>query len=235
MTNPIKPPLASASMLFFLAAAAWLSSGEPLRAQQRDPAVEVYGLTGAYYFGHNPNVLKNREWRPLMGMGVLFPWGTKWAFMLDGVTSRLEVNEGPHGPLTDHPYSEFYRVNPGIPNEDVTTQRLIAILPSIVRMWRREKFSIYVGGGFGVEHQRQRIRYRPVDVRENAAGGRTLVRADGFVESRDAVSTTPLILRAGGLVNLAPRVVLRTGYSYLLGYTDSPASQSLEAGIGFRF
>ncbi len=207
----------------------------PLRAQQRDPAVEIYGLTGAYYFGNSSNVLKNREWNLQIAVGGLFPLGSKWALMLDGVTSHLEVNEGPHGPYTDHPFSEFYRVNPGIRNDDVTTQRLIAILPSVVRMWRRERFSIYIGGGLGLEHQRQLIRYQPALPQENPDGSSTLVRAEEFVESRDAVSVAPLIFRAGILMNLAPRVVLRGGYSYILGYVDTPPSQSLQVGIGYRF
>ena len=47
------------------------------------------------------------------------------------VEPSLEVkSEGPHGPYTDHSFSEFYRVNPGVQNNDLTTQRLIAILPS---------------------------------------------------------------------------------------------------------
>ena len=103
------------------------------------------------------------------------------------------------------PFSEFYRVNPGIQNEDVTTQRLIAILPSVVRLWRRERFSIYIGGGLGLEHQRQLIRYRPVDVQEHPDGSNTLVRAEEFVESRDAVSIMPLIFRVGMLMSLAPQ------------------------------
>jgi hypothetical protein len=63
----------------------------------------------------------------------------------------------------------------------------------------------------------------------------SLVREEEFVESRDAVSVTPLILKAGILLNLAPRIVLRAGYSHVITYLDAPASKSLEAGIGYRF
>ena len=219
----------------FAAIALQLFSGVPLRAQQRDPAVEIYGLTGAYYFGNRSHVLKGAEWNPQAGAGVLIPLGSSWAVLMDGVTSRLEVNEGSHGPYDDHPYSEFYRVNPDIRNEDVTTQRLIAVLPSVVRLWRRDRFSIYLGAGFGFEHQRQLIRHRPVDEREHPDGSSRLVRAEGFVDSKDSVSTTALLFRAGLLVNLTPRVVLRGGYSHILGYLDTPASRSLEVGIGYRF
>ena len=240
MSNPSRPvnPRASVrqSIFFILAAITWqLCSWQPLCAQQRDPAVEIYGLTGAYYFGQSPNVLKNRQWNPQFGVGGLFPLGSKWALMIDGVTSHLEVNEGFHDQYTDHPFSEFYRVNPGIQNNDVTKQRLIAILPSIVRLWRRDRFSIYIGGGLGLEHQRQRVRYQPVNVQENPDGSTTLVRAEEFLESRDAVSVGSLIFCAGMLINLAPRVVLRGGYSLIPGYLDTPSSQSLQVGIGYRF
>lgn len=226
MRNPV---------LFFMLAAAVLKhfGGMPLPAQQRDPAVEIYGLTGAYHFGNRANVLKGGESNPQVAVGALLPLGSHWAVLTDGVTSRLEVNEGPHGPHDEHPYSEFYRVNPDVRNEDVTTQRLIAVLPSIVRMWRRDRFSIYLGGGLGLEHQRQLIRYRPI--REHSDGSGFLIRAEGFVDSRDSVLANALLFRGGLLVSLTPRLVLRGGYSHILGYTDTPASRSLAVGIGYRF
>lgn len=226
MRNPV---------LFVMLAAAVLQhfGGVLLSAQQRDPAVEIYGLTGAYHFGNRSNLLKGGEWNPQAAAGFLLPLGSRWAVLTDGITSRLEVNEGLHGPHDDHPYSEFYRVNPDVRNEDVTTQRLIAVLPSIVRLWRRDRFSIYLGGGLGLEHQRQLIRYRPI--REHSSGSGLLARADGFVDFRDSVSATPLLFRAGLLVSLTPRLVLRAGYSHILGYLDAPASRSLAVGIGYRF
>ena len=220
---------------FALAATLQLCSWEPLCAQQRDPAVEIYGLTGAYYFGNRSNLLKGGEWKPQLGVGGLFPLGSKWALMIDGVTSHLEVNEGPHGRYDGHTYSEFYRVNPGIQNNDVTTQRLISILPSVVRLWRRDRFSIYIGLGLGFEEQRQLIRYQPALQQENPDGSRILVRAEEFRESRYVVSVMPFNLRAGMLVSLAPRVVLRGGYSQIAAYWDTAASKSLEVGIGYRF
>ena len=174
MNKPTRPVNLWCSYFFVLAATLQLCSWEPLCAQQRDPAVE--------------NVLKNREWKPQVGVGALFPVGSKWALMIDGVTSRLEVNEGLHGPYTDHSFSEFYRVNPGVQNNDLTTQRLIAIVPSFVRLWRRDRFSIYAGGGLGLEHQRQHIRYQQAFPQENPDGSTTLVREEEFVDSRDAVS-----------------------------------------------
>ena len=201
IANPTRPldPWRYASPYFFILAATALQlfSGAPLCAQQRNPAVEIYGLSGAYYFGNRAHVLKGGEWKPQAGAGALLPLGSSWAVLIDGVRSRLEVNEGPQGPYDDHPYSEFYRVNPAVQNEDVATQRLIAVLPSVVRLWRRDRFSIYIGGGLGWEHQRQLIRYRPVDKREHPDGSSLLVRAEGFVDSRDSVSAFPLLFRMG--------------------------------------
>lgn len=221
--------------VLILAAIAQLCSSTSLCAQQRDPAVEIYGLTGGYYFGNRAHVLKGGEWNPLIAGGILVPVGRKWAVMVDGVTSHLEVNEGVHGPFDEHPFSEFYRVNPGVQNNDVTTQRLIAILPSVIRLWRRDRFSFYAGGGIGLERQSQFIWYQPVDVQENLAGSSVLVRSEEFVESRDTVSTTHLIVRAGVLVSLAPRIVVRGGYSHVIGYFDTAAPRSLEVGVGYRF
>lgn len=212
-----------------------MCSSASLCAQQRDPAVEIYGLTGGYYFGNQAHVLKDGEWNPQVAGGILVPVGRKWAVMVDGATSHLEVNEGAHGPYTDHPFSEFYRVNPGVQNNDVTTQRLIAVLPSVVRMWRRDRFSFYAGGGLGLERQSQLIRYQPVDVLENLDGASVLVRSEEFVESSDTVSPTPLIVRGGVLVNLARRIVLRAGYSHVIVSFDTTGSRSLEVGIGYRF
>ena len=221
--------------IFVLAATLQLCSWEPLCAQQRDPAVEIYGLTGAYYFGNRSNVLKGGEWKPQLGAGALLPLGSKWALMIDGVTSHLEVNEGPHNRYTYHPFTEFYRENPGIQNNDVTTQRLISVLPSVVRLWRRDRLSIYIGLGLGFEQQRQLIRYQPAYEHESPDGSRILVRSEEFVESRDVVSIMPFNLRAGVLMSLAPRVVLRAGYSQIVAYVDTAASRSLEVGIGYRF
>ncbi len=235
--GPVPSPRATPwrPYLFVLAAMLQLCGWEPLCAQQRDPAVEIYGLTGSYYFGNRRDVLKAGEWKPQFGAGVLFPLGAKWALMIDGVTSHLEVNEGPHGGYTYHPFTEFYRQNPGIQNNDVTTQRLISVLPSVVRLWRRDRFSIYIGIGLGFEQQRQLIRYQPAYEQENPDGNRVLVRAEEFVESRNVSSIPPLNLRAGVIMSLAPRVVLRAGYSVVGAYFDAAASQSLEVGIGYRF
>ena len=98
----------------------------------------------------------------------------------------------------------------------------------------------------GFEHQRQLIRYRPVNELSNSRGDDSaefeeefdygpLVRSEEFVESKDVVTTAAIIVRGGVLINLSPRFVLRTGHSWILTYFDSPPSQSIEVGIGYRF
>ena len=231
---------------FALALSAPCQFQAPLCAQQRDPAIEVYGLTGAYFFGNSSNLLKGGEWRPHIALGALFPFGPKWAVLVDANRSKLQVREGLHSPESYTGTATFYQRNPGIPDEDQTTQRLIAVLPSVVRLWRRERFSLYFGGGLGFESQSQLIRHRlvselavpdgerPVDALGEFTYG-TLVRAKEFTETTDVVTSSTLILRGGVLVNLAPRVVFRAGYSFLPAYIDTPASQSLDVGIGYRF
>ncbi len=217
------------------AAAVQLSSSASLGAQQRDPAIEVYGLGGGYDFGNAAETLKDGKWSPQVAGGILVPVRQRWAVMFDGATSHLKVNEGIHGPRTIHPSTEFYRLNPEIQNDDVTTQRLIAVLPSVVRLWRWDRFSIYAGGGLGLERQNQIIRHRPILAQENPDGTHTLVRSEEFSESRNSVVTSTLIVRAGVLVSLAPSIVLRGGYSHIVGYFDTSASRSAEIGIGYRF
>ena len=96
-----------------------------------------------------------------------------------------------------------------------------------------------LGGGFGLEHQSQLIRYRPVDELAVTDEGEItfgpLVRAEAFIDSRDVVTSGAWILRGGVPVNLSARIVLRAGYWFLPVYLDAPAPQSIEVGIGYRF
>lgn len=227
------------------------ASAQPIKL-----GVEVYALAGGYYFGNESHLLKNRRWAPSYGAGVFIPVLSKWGLLVDGVASRLKVNEGLHGPGTGHPQVWFYESRPDIAANDVTTQQLITIHPSFVRRWQRDRLSFYFGGGFAMERQQQTIRYRPVDYFEEAereavvASGAPYVNASEFpfsdetgiyalseqyVDSKDSVSATGLTVRGGVLVDATKRVIVRLGYSYIIQYLDSPPSQSLEVGIGYRF
>ncbi len=112
-----------------------------LWAQQRQPSFEVFGLTGGYFHG---NRSASHEWNPQVGGGVLAPLGRRWAALFDVTTSAVEGN----------PSVDGYRVPEA------------ALIPSVVRMWRRDRFSIYAGVGWGFEHERQHYRVRPIIGRE---------------------------------------------------------------------
>ncbi len=224
--------------------------------QQRNAGIEIYGLAGMYYFGNESNLLKARRWAPQFGASIFVPVFSKWGLLVDGIASRLEVEEGPFGPHDGHPHVFFYRARPDLAAEDVTTQQLFAIHPSFVRRWRMNRVSIYAGGGFASEHQRWTSRYRPINSFEdfkresviesglpyvNAAdfpeAGWTGIyaRSAQFIESHDSVSATGLTARGGILVDATPRTIVRAGYSYIFTYLDSPPSQVLELGVGYRF
>lgn len=225
-------------------------------AQPIKLGVEVYGLAGGYYFGNVSHLLKNRRWAPSYGAGIFIPVLSKWGLLVDGVASGLKVNEGPFGPFTGHPQVWFYESRPDIVANDVTTQQLITVHPSFVRRWQRDRLSFYFGGGLALERQQQTIRYRPVDYFEEVereaviASGAPYVNASEFpssdepglyalseqyIDSKDSVSAIGLTVRGGVLVDATKRVIVRLGYSYIIQYFDSPPSQSLEVGIGYRF
>lgn len=185
----------------FLTAAAVLVFIAP--AQQREPKFEIYARTGAYYHG---NISAVNEWRPQFGAGFLAPLGRKWGALADVSTSAVEVR------------------NPA-PQIDFIKERRISLIPSIVRLWRRDRFSLYAGAGLGFEHERQR--------------NSTLVLPGippGVFQEREFTRTDAmLVLRAGTLVSLTQSVVLRGGISVLPRYADERPSASLEAGVGYRF
>ncbi|MDP2325942.1 MAG: hypothetical protein Q8N51_18205 [Gammaproteobacteria bacterium] len=192
-------------------------------AQQREPAIEVYGLVGGYVHG---NMLLSvaslpPQWRPQFGGGVLAPLGRNWGLLFDATTSVVEDYwkwEGHSGAGPGDNWSRVLRVS---------------LVPSVVRLWRRDRFSIYAGAGPGFEHDRETNRFRRIVARDER--GQPIV-AQEFTETRVSKTGTAVLgFRAGAIVNLSRRVVLRSGYSYLRRYTDERASEGLEAGIGFRF
>jgi hypothetical protein len=185
-------------------------------AQQREPVFEIYGLTGAYFHG---NLSIARQWRPQFGAGALAPLGRNWGILFDVTTSAVEARWNPDGSAEESRESNFAR------------ERRVALMPSIVRLWRRERFSIYAGGALGFEHERQRSRVRPTVGHD--ANGRPIL-ADNFQDAESTRTDAMLVLRFGTLVSLAPKVVLRGGFSWLPRYTDERASSSLEIGVGYR-
>ena len=151
------------------------------------------------------------RWKPQVGAGGLLPLGRNWGALLDVTTSAAEAVPDGGG---------------------FVTERRIALIPSIVRLWRRQRYSIYAGGGWAYEHERQHSRIRPVVGWE--PDGRPILSGT-FVESRASSTNAMLALRAGAIVNLTQRIVLRTGFSFLPRYVDEDASKSVEFGLGWRF
>jgi hypothetical protein len=189
----------------------------PAAAQQREPAFEVYALTGGYFHG---NLSAAHEWRPQGGAGILAPLGSRWGALFDATTSTVERWWLPDG-------------GPGAaPNDNQVWERRVVLTPSVVRLWRRNRFSIYAGGGPGWEHKRQRSRYRLIVAR--GEHGEPIL-ADRFEERASNRTDGALLLRAGAILSVSRRVVLRTDFAVLPRYVDEKASKSLSVGVGYRF
>jgi hypothetical protein len=188
-----------------------------LLAQQREPAFEAYALTGAYL---HANLSAAIEWKPQLGGGILAPLGAHWAALCDVSTSAVEA------------YWKADGLPGAAPEDNFTRERRVILLPSIARLWRRDRFSIYAGGGPGFEHERQHSRFRPIIGRSEQGQA---VLADHFETTGSTRTDTMLALRAGALVSLSPKIVVRVDFSLLPRYVDETASKSLQAGIGYRF
>jgi hypothetical protein len=196
-----------------------------LRGDQREPAIELYGLAGGYVHG---NMLLSpqhfslpAQWRPQVGRGVLAPLGRRWGLLFDVTASSV---------------ADYWKWDgePGAgPGDNFARLRRISLFPSLVRLWRRERFSIYAGFGPGWEHNRESHRLRPIVARDER--GRPVL-ADQF-ENRRASDTKLALygLRLGCLFSLNRRVAARVGYSYLRRYADERGSTGIEAGLGWRF
>ncbi len=188
----------------------------PLAAQQRDPAFEVYGLTGAYFHGNQ----SAEKWKPQFDAGLLAPLGKKWGALFDISTSAVERYWKPDG-------------LPGAGVEDnFQRERRVVLTPSVVRLWRRDRFSVYAGGGVGFEYERQRGRFRPIIDRDE---NNQPILADQFQEIHSNRTQRTLLLRTGVIVGLTRKIVVRAGFSFLPRYIDEDASRSLELGVGVRF
>lgn len=187
-------------------------------AQQREPAVELFALGGVYRFGNTFWVLP--WWRSEFGGGVLAPLGTRWGLLCDVATSRVEGHRlwggyfFPEGRGDGYMFSELRR---------------LSLTPSVVRLWRRDRFSIY--GGLGVGFERDWQRTRLVVIATEGTPGRILHEGP---EQRDVLTRGGLALRAGALVSLTRRFVLRTGYRYVRVYADEAGAMAFELGLGYR-
>jgi opacity protein-like surface antigen len=196
-----------------------------LAGQQAEPAVEVFFLTGGYVHGNlqlSPQAVSpSPQWRPQFGAGILAPLGKKWGALFDVTTSEMETNWKWDGRPGAGPQDNFSHV------------RRVSFVPSIVRLWRRNRFTIYTGGGVGFEHDLESTRFRAI-LRRDAERDQVIV-ADEYTRLRAGKTRPALAFKAGVIVSLSRGLVVRSGYSHLRRYTDLGASHGLEAGIGYRF
>ena len=205
-------------------AAFFLAVSSQSLAQQRDTAIEVFVIGGPYAYGNlvvsTQSTTISPQWTSHVGGGVLVPWGKNWGALIDLTTSAVEVSWKWDG-----------RIGVG-PDEIFNQVRRLSLVPSVVRLWRMGKVSIYAGGGLGVEHDRERNRFRPIVTRSET--GQPLL-ADEFTETRVRKTRGALAFRGGVIVSLSPRFVARLGCSYLTSSADVGGSQGFETGIGYRF
>jgi opacity protein-like surface antigen len=215
-TQRLSPPACLTALAFLFAVES--------SAGQQEPAVEVFAIGGGYVHG---NLLLSPQqssiapqWKPQVGGGVLAPLGRRWGALFDVTTSAVEAHWKWDGLPGAGAGDNFSRV------------RRVSLIPSLVRLWRRERFSIYAGAGGGIEHDRERNLFRRIVARDERGQP---VLAGEFETTHVNKTHGALALRAGAIVGLGRRIVLRAGYSYLRFYADEPGSTGLEVGAGYRF
>ncbi len=206
-------------------------------AQQAEPRIELYGLSGIYSTG-----TRWAPFQPQAGVGVLVPLGRDWAVLVDatGDTRQTDMIE-----LYGDSYRrEFYERNPEAVDDDVRLRRYATLRPSLVWTLRRNRFSIYVGAGMGFEWYQVRDRFREVRHARNDSGRLyedaeetvpVLVRDEQYTERDERGRDTVLIARFGVIADLAPRIAVRAGYSCLMDDPDNSLAGAVEVGVGFRF
>ena len=208
---------------------------------QRQPRIEVHGISGVYSTAVHSGLLKREA-----GVGVLLPLGARWAALVDATVGAPRVNESQWKP--GDPFdleTVFYARNLNLTNQDEHWRRVSSLRPSIVRTWRRDRFSIYAGVGLGLEFEHNKRRFRRIlqvfDQEGNIVGQTeddflgALVRQETFTTWDSRSLQKSLAVRSGVLVSLSPRVVVRGGYSYLINSVGEPLSGAIEMGIGYRF
>ena len=117
--------------------------------------------------------------------------------------------------------------------------------PSFVRMWRRDRFSFWLGAGAGLEFEYSRWHFRQVRQVYNEDGNEvglvegeaygTLVQDEHFTSGDSWSRHFVLVGSFGVSASLTRRTVLRFGYACMLRYLDEPLAGAIEVGIGYRF
>lgn len=239
-TDQYSSPLIRRSTLVF-ALLLWTGAALPSVAQQQDSRIEVYGLTGIY----SPGVGRDR-FSPQAGAGVLLPVGRRWAAVVDFGIGVAPVHRKfryvGHSLGRD---AAFYRRNPHLPSINEHWTNEATLRPSFARVWRRDRFSFWLGAGVGAKFEYNRWRHKraqevhdgtgsviPVDDEEPFG----LLVLDEHFNKGDSWSPLLAILGSfGSSVSLTERAVVRFGYSCGLTYLDEPLAGGIEVGIGYRF
>ena len=217
-------------------------AGGSVSTQQREPRVEIYGLSGVYSTG-----ISGAPFTPQAGAGVLLPLGSKWAALVDVGASITQVDLYSRFQNTGTQFDVFYQRNPHLTNEDEHFSRAVTIRPAVVRIWRQDRLSFWVGAGFGYEWERRRGRARHIRPVYDENGEPlyknedddfpVLVRDETFDSLDSWERRAMLIGKFGVSVDLTPRVVFRLGYSCLMGdpRVETAIAGAVETGIGYRF
>lgn len=142
-----------------------LMSAAGLPAQQA-PGIELYGLTGGF-----SNWISEGPIRPEFGAGVLLPFTKNWAVMADFTVGVQRENQY-KGRFARTYEREFYARNPQLMDTETNTRRYITLRPSAIRLWRYDKFTFYVGAGWGVEIERGHFKYQDINVKRDEDGNR---------------------------------------------------------------
>ena len=220
-----------------------LSAGAvlPSVAQQRDPRIEVYGLTGIY----SPGVGRDR-FSPQAGAGVLLPVGRHWAAVVDFGIGVVPVHSKfrylGHSLGRD---ATYYRRNPHLPTINESWANEATLRPSFAKVWRRDRFSFWLGAGVGAKFEYNRWRYKRAREVYDDTGNAIPVDDDepfGLLALDEQFTTganwSPHLAFLGSFgvsMSVKERTVVRFGYSCGLTYLDEPLAGGIELGIGYRF
>jgi len=158
-------------------------------------------------------------------VGILAPLGRRWGLLWD-VTGSWAARTF-HRPFAANVNGR--RVH----GEEQMSFRYtrLSLMPSVVRLWRRERFAVYAGAGLSYWIGWERSHYRVLAVADDEVLRRL---GDGHRGSYWETAAL-LALRSGVLFSLSPRAVLRMGWRHDFRPEAPRGSSAIDLGIGYRF
>ena len=174
-------------------------------------------MVGVHDFAGVGEAVNRRDWGSQFGVGMLVPIGRNWAALADMNWSNTETEASARvlGVLS-------------VPRSSIVRTRRVAVLPAFVRTVRTKEGAFYIGGGYGYVRGRVWTLRRPVLYELADLFGNPL-----NVNYRETFM--PVVVRAGVVVDVSPKVVCRMGYTALFRHIDAAIPHSLEIGLGVRF